>query len=129
MNRFQPNFYLSNTDPPLSFKHLQNVFFIQNIVLISRTPFKLQNVSADIESKFKVRTKILDVDFANHSSKDYVPRIEGIIKDISVGVLVNNVGMSYDHPEAFLGTTTDLVRLNFQLISMNFYFFIFSICC
>lgn len=64
-------------------------------------------MAAEIESKFKVRTKIVDVDFANHSSKDYIPRIEATIKDLSVGVLVNNVGMSYDHPEPFLVTTTE----------------------
>ncbi len=68
-------------------------------------------MAAEIESKFKVRTKIVDVDFANHSSKDYVPRIEAAIKDLTVGVLVNNVGMSYDHPEPFLATTTEEVGL------------------
>jgi hypothetical protein len=31
---------------------------------VSRTPFKLQNVAADIESKYKgIKTKIIDVDF------------------------------------------------------------------
>ena len=34
-----------------------------NIVLISRTPSKLQDVAAEIEEKYKVKTKIVDIDF------------------------------------------------------------------
>lgn len=93
-----------------------------NIILVSRTPFKLQNVAADIESKYKgIKTKIVDIDFANSTSAEYLPRVEEAIRGLKVGVLVNNVGMSYDHPEPFLNITPqrvdDLIRVN--IVTVN----------
>ena len=35
----------------------------QNIVLVSRTLSKLQEVAAEIEEKYKVKTKVIDIDF------------------------------------------------------------------
>lgn len=71
-----------------------------NIVLVSRTPYKLQNVAAEIETKHKVKTKIVDIDFT--SDEDVFERIEKETSGLDIGVLVNNVGMSYEHPEYFL---------------------------
>ena len=50
-----------------------------NIVLVSRSPFKLQNVAAEIESKCKVKTKIIDVDFS-HDEASFKGKIESGIK-------------------------------------------------
>jgi len=71
-----------------------------NIVLVSRTKAKLEAVALEIEEKFQVKTKIIDIDFTK--DKNARERIESEIQDITVGVLVNNVGMSYDYPEYFL---------------------------
>jgi len=71
-----------------------------NIVLVSRTPHKLQNVGAEIAEKYKVKTKIVDIDFT--TDKEVYERIVKETVGLEVGVLVNNVGMSYDHPEYFL---------------------------
>jgi len=71
-----------------------------NIVLVSRTPYKLQNVAAEIETKYKVNTKIVDIDFTG--DEDVFERMKKETSGLDVGVLVNNVGMSYDHPEYFL---------------------------
>ncbi|TRY76514.1 hypothetical protein TCAL_03530 [Tigriopus californicus] len=93
-----------------------------NIILVSRTPFKLQNVAAEIESKYKVKTKIIDIDFTA-KDQDYIPRLQTEIKDLEIGILVNNVGLSYDHPEEFLKIENgeqkvrDLVNVN--ITSMN----------
>jgi len=87
-----------------------------NIILVSRTPFKLQNVAADIESKYKgIKTKIIDVDFSSDPAT-YIPRVEEALRGLDVGVLVNNVGMSYDHPEPFLNVTPEMVN---KLIRCN----------
>ena len=52
-----------------------------NIILISRTHYKLQNVAAEIEEKYSgVKTKIIDVDFAKEDSTSYIPKIEESIK-------------------------------------------------
>jgi len=68
------------------------------IVLVSRTPFKLQNVAAEIGSKYSAETKIVDVDF---TKSDIYERLKNELTGLDIGVLVNNVGMSYDYPEYY----------------------------
>ncbi|CAL4178487.1 unnamed protein product [Meganyctiphanes norvegica] len=84
-----------------------------DVVLISRTPFKLQNVAAEINSKYGKETKIIDVDF---TKVDIYDRIKNELKDLDIGVLVNNVGMSYEHPEYFTSVDDDLCE---RLINCN----------
>jgi len=71
-----------------------------NIVLVSRSKDKLDTVAKEIEDKYSVKTKVIAIDFTK--DKDVREQIETGIKDLSVGVLVNNVGMSYEYPEYFL---------------------------
>ena len=72
--------------PPISYIFNSNVFIFWlntglNIILISRTPYKLQNVAAEIEEKYSgVKTKIIEVDFAKEDSTSYIPKIEESIK-------------------------------------------------
>ena len=68
-----------------------------DIVLVSRNPEKLEDVAQEIEKSYKVKTKVVAIDFtADSSIYDSVKReIEGL----EVGVLVNNVGMSYLYAE------------------------------
>ena len=57
-----------------------------NIFLVSRTLFKLQNVSAEIEAKYSgIKTKIVEVHFANDDPSKYVPRLEESLKELEVG--------------------------------------------
>jgi len=89
-----------------------------NIVLVSRTLSKLQDVAKEIEEKYKVKTLVIAVDFTDPDSvhqkiSDGIQGLEG-----SIGVLVNNVGMSYNHPEFYL-QIEDLEKFNKDIVSMN----------
>lgn len=71
-----------------------------NLILISRSQTKLENVAKEIGEAYSVEIKIIDVDFT-HGQEIY-DKIKKHTENLDVGVLVNNVGMSYEHPEFFL---------------------------
>lgn len=70
-----------------------------NIVLISRTLAKLEEQAKEIREKYSVETKVIAVDFTEPDS--IYPVIKSQLDGLDIGVLVNNVGMSYKHPEYF----------------------------
>ena len=89
---------------------------------MSRSPFKLQNVAAEIEAKYSgIKTKIVEVDFAKEDPSKYVPHLEDSLKEVDVGVLVNNVGLSYDYPNEFLNLESSAIDdiINVNITSLN----------
>ncbi|GFG37418.1 hypothetical protein Cfor_05164, partial [Coptotermes formosanus] len=91
-----------------------------NIVLISRTQRKLDEVAAEIESKFKVKTKTIAADFSKGPPVFDV--IEEELRDIPVGILVNNVGRQYSYP-MYLGEVPqqelwDILNINIGATTM-----------
>ncbi|XP_044537270.1 very-long-chain 3-oxoacyl-CoA reductase [Gracilinanus agilis] len=90
------------------------------IVLVSRSQEKLKEVANNIREKFNVETRTVAVDFGE---TDIYNKIEASLTGLEIGVLVNNVGMSYEYPEYFLDIP-DLDNTIRKLININ----IFSVC-
>ncbi|XP_071955286.1 very-long-chain 3-oxoacyl-CoA reductase-like [Antedon mediterranea] len=71
-----------------------------NMVLISRTMSKLEETASEIVSRYKVQTRVIAVDFCK--GPEIYGDIETQLDGLEIGVLVNNVGMSYPFPNYFL---------------------------
>merc|ERR1712137_783134 len=73
-----------------------------NVVLISRTQSRLDEAAAEIAAKSpNVEIKTIAVDMGSGKESGIYETIEAEIGSLNVGILVNNVGMSYDHAEYF----------------------------
>jgi 17beta-estradiol 17-dehydrogenase / very-long-chain 3-oxoacyl-CoA reductase len=87
-----------------------------NVMLISRTEAKLQDVKKEIDDKgYGVETKYVVCDYSNFDQKAK-NTVNAAIKDLDVGVLINNVGVSYRYPLYFDELTDEEVS---NLIEMN----------
>ena len=90
-----------------------------NILLIARNSDKLKSCSNEIKEKWNVEVDYLDVDF---STDTYYTKVEDKIRDLDIGILYNNVGMSYSFPKEFSDLTTkeinDMIMLNINSVNM-----------
>lgn len=96
-----------------------------NLILVSRTQAKLDEVKREItewvSSKRQNRSNIDIVTFAidlTNVTDDILASFEKSIADKDIGILVNNAGMSLDHPD-YLETTSP--SFNRDLIHINVY--------
>jgi len=84
---------------------------------MARSVEKLKKVQTDIQKLYpKVQTKVVVVDFSDEDPSLYKKTIEPAFAGLDIGILVNNVGISYEHPMFFGELPQDridaLVRLN-----------------
>ncbi|NXA34453.1 DHB12 reductase, partial [Eudromia elegans] len=74
-----------------------------------------------LEEKFKVETRVIVADFGER--EDIYSRIKAGLEGLEIGVLVNNVGISYAYPEYFIDIP-DLDNTIDKMININ----IMSVC-
>mmetsp|Transcript_16387 Transcript_16387/g.39976 ORF Transcript_16387/g.39976 Transcript_16387/m.39976 type:complete len:312 (+) Transcript_16387:34-969(+) len=87
-----------------------------NVVIVGRTPSKLADAKKEIKEKApNVEVKEVQFDFSSASQADYA-RLEKEIGSLEVGILYNNVGVSYDHAEVLLDITDEKID---SLIEVN----------
>merc|ERR1719456_145087 len=83
------------------------------VLLVSRDQQKLLETQKEIGAAGS--GEILCVDF-NDFGKQRREELRKVLADKDVGVLVNNVGISYDHPEYFHELDEDRVE---KLVKLN----------
>ncbi|XP_063786865.1 very-long-chain 3-oxoacyl-CoA reductase-B-like [Pseudophryne corroboree] len=88
-----------------------------NVVLISRTLKKLQSVAEGIELQTGRKTKIIQVDFTG--GPEIYPKIEEGLKDMDIGILVNNVGILYSELECKILDVPDVDQSLNNIINCN----------
>eukprot|EP00456_Euglypha_rotunda_P090319 TRINITY_DN9464_c0_g1_i17.p1 TRINITY_DN9464_c0_g1~~TRINITY_DN9464_c0_g1_i17.p1 ORF type:complete len:294 (+),score=23.62 TRINITY_DN9464_c0_g1_i17:93-974(+) len=85
-----------------------------NILLVARDQQKLEEVAKEIAEKHHVETKIAVLDFLNYDAK----ALQAAAKGLDIGLLINNVGMSYPFPQFFgeleAGLSDKLIKLNVE---------------
>ncbi|KAE9604803.1 hypothetical protein Lal_00010891 [Lupinus albus] len=87
-----------------------------NLVLVGRSPEKLKVVSDSIAAKFgKVKVVTVVVDFSGDLDS-VMEKIREAIEGLDVGVLVNNVGVSYPYARFFHEVDDEILR---NLIKVN----------
>jgi 17beta-estradiol 17-dehydrogenase / very-long-chain 3-oxoacyl-CoA reductase len=87
-----------------------------NVVLLSRDISKLEATKQRINEKYpSIDVKIMSVDFSDFNAK-VRGEVSDFLKDVDVGVLINNVGYSYPFTKYFHELTDANVE---NLISVN----------
>ena len=68
-----------------------------NIIAIAKNEAKLESISTFLKVKYNIKIKCISIDFLN-SERDSIENIFHDIKDLDVGVIVNNVGINTKDP-------------------------------
>ncbi|XP_043933014.1 very-long-chain 3-oxoacyl-CoA reductase-like [Protopterus annectens] len=88
-----------------------------NVVLISRSLEKLKQVATEIEEKYGGKTKVIQADFT--SGGPIYDTIQSSLKDLEIGILVNNVGMTFTEVPSYFLDATELEKRISNLINCN----------
>lgn len=91
-----------------------------DLVVISRTQSKLDDLSTELRSTYSVNVKTCAADLTKIDSTT-ASCIGASLKDLDIGILVNNAGMSYNFPE-FLeieDATTDIDMININVTALT----------
>ncbi|KAI9741703.1 MAG: hypothetical protein M1834_000088 [Cirrosporium novae-zelandiae] len=77
-----------------------------NLLLISRTQSRLDEIASTLQSQYNISVKVLAVDFSAPTSADW-SSISSAISDLNISILINNVGRSHSMPVPFAVTPAD----------------------
>jgi 17beta-estradiol 17-dehydrogenase / very-long-chain 3-oxoacyl-CoA reductase len=88
-----------------------------SLVLISRTEAKLQAVKEEIDAKgYNVEVKYIVCDYGTNFDQTMQTKIKKELDPLEIGVLINNVGISYRYPRYFHELPDDEVK---ALLTLN----------
>ena len=83
-----------------------------NIVLVSRSMEKLDTVGRELREKYHVDVKLIKADF---SRNDIYEHISSELDGLEIGVLVNNVGITYYYARYFLELESEVADTMVQV--------------
>lgn len=76
-----------------------------NVILVSRTKSKLDNVAQQIKSKHaSTSVETLAIDFSKPTDEDY-NKLKALVEGKRIAILINNVGQSHNIPVPFSETS------------------------
>jgi 17beta-estradiol 17-dehydrogenase / very-long-chain 3-oxoacyl-CoA reductase len=92
-----------------------------NVALISRTKSKLDQVAEELVSKYKVQTAVISADLSSSDPNIYSDIAAALNQLGRIGILVNNVGLSYEYPMKYLELSKEkeeeLIQLNIKALN------------
>lgn len=96
-----------------------------NLILISRNSSKLNDTKSEINQLYPgVTIDTLSIDYSKFTTDD-CNRLTELIRDKQIGVLVNNVGLSYSYPDYLHNLSSDeiinLLRINIDSTTLMTY--------
>ncbi|KAH9558436.1 hypothetical protein CY35_06G008500 [Sphagnum magellanicum] len=90
-----------------------------NLVIVGRSQPKLEELAKELHSKYGVEVRFVVVDFTDDDLDGGLSRISQRTADIHVGILINNVGISYPYARFFHELdeklTKNLLRVNIEV--------------
>lgn len=84
-----------------------------DIVLVSRTLSKLEDVAAELKERYGVDVRVVEADLTQ--GQVVYAKVAKAIEELEVAILVNNAGASYDYPEAFTNVPEETIATILQL--------------
>lgn len=84
-----------------------------DIVLVSRSLTKLEEVAAEIKQRYNVEVRIVEADLTE--GQIVYAKVAKATEGLELAVVVNNAGASYDHPELFINLSEDRLATILQL--------------
>jgi len=80
------------------------------LILIARNRDKLEKTRKELVENFKAKSvEILAIDLGNIREDDY-RSIQTVVDQTEIGVLVNNVGVSYDYPQLYHDLKPEFIK-------------------
>lgn len=85
-----------------------------DIVLVSRSLQKLEEVAAEIKERYGVQVRIVEADLTEGQAA--YAKVAKAVEELEIGVVINNAGASYEHPELFTNISEECVA---QILQLN----------
>lgn len=92
-----------------------------NLILVGRTQERLDSLASELKAKYKsLQVHTVVIDFTHPDLASGLSRVEQLVSELDVGILVNNAGLSYPYARFFhevdAELTANILRLNVEVI-------------